>query len=405
MVGLLSHHDAESIGAALGAVRDGIARQPGGMPSRILVADTGSADGAAARTRALLADAADLIEVAPRAPVPLLERPYHGVPAKARAVQALLARARQLDARACVVIDAAVARVSPRSVGMLADPVLAHGVDVVSPYYDRHRYEGALTKGLVRPLVRALYGVRLHQPAAQELACSRRAIEWLLDDDIWDREGAQAGIDVWLATSVASGDFRLAEAPLGVRRLPVRGEEAPDLPTTLSQVVGALFADIEARVDVWQRRRGSSAVPLLGQPAAATPAPDVAVDPGQLIESYRLGYRELRDLWNWVLPPRTIVELGRLVSLPSAQFRLDDTVWAHVVYDFALGHRLRVMPRDHLLRSLVPLYLGWLASFVLQVQALDAAGVEERLDRLGAAFEAEKPYLIARWRWPERLRT
>ena len=76
-----------------------------------------------------------------------------------------------------------------------------------------------------------------------------------------------------------------------------------------------------------------------------------------------------------------------------------------LVYDFALGYRLRVLARDHLLQSLVPLYLGWLASFVLQVRDLDAGGVDQRVEDLALAFEAQKPYLISRWRWPERLRT
>lgn len=106
-----------------------------------------------------------------------------------------------------------------------------------------------------------------------------------------------------------------------------------------------------------------------------------------------------------MLPPRTIVDLKRLVDGPAAQFSLDDELWARVVYDFALGHRLRVLARDHLLRSLVPLYSGWLASFILQVRDLGAEAAEQRIERVAAAFEAQKPYLISRWRWPERLRT
>jgi hypothetical protein len=43
------------------------------------------------------------------------------------------------------------------------------------------------------------------------------------------------------------------------------------------------------------------------------------------------------------------------------------------------------------------------ASFVNEVASLDRAGVDERVERLAAAFEAEKPYLISRWRWPDRF--
>jgi hypothetical protein len=93
-------------------------------------------------------------------------------------------------------------------VDWLVRPVLDHGFDFVAPYYDRHPFEGALTKGMVYPLVRALYGVRLRQPAAAEFACSGALVDQFLAEGFWERDGAQVGIDLWLTTAAASGDFR-----------------------------------------------------------------------------------------------------------------------------------------------------------------------------------------------------
>ena len=69
-----------------------------------------------------------------------------------------------------------------------------------------------------------------------------------------------------------------------------------------------------------------------------------------------------------------------------------------MVYDFALGHRYGVVHREHLLRSLVPLYLGRMAAFVLATAPGDAVATQTSLDAVGAAFERQKPYLVARWR-------
>jgi len=63
------------------------------------------------------------------------------------------------------------------------------------------------------------------------------------------------------------------------------------------------------------------------------------------------------------------------------RFRFPDDLWARVVYDFALGHHWSVVYRDHLLRSLVPLYLGRTAAFVLATRRRDAAAVESAPDR------------------------
>ena len=80
-----------------------------------------------------------------------------------------------------------------------------------------------------------------------------------------------------------------------------------------------------------------------------------------------------------------------------------DELWARSVYDFALAHRLRTISRDHLLRAVTPLYLGWVASYALEMENASARAAEQRFERLGQAFEANKGYLVSRWRWPDRF--
>jgi hypothetical protein len=95
--------------------------------------------------------------------------------------------------------------------------------------------------------------------------------------------------------------------------------------------------------------------------------------------------------------------LAKLSRLPQDQFRMPDELWARIVYDFALGHRLRTISRDHLLRAMTPLYLGWVASYALQLGPHGTAEAGRLAGRLAAAFESAKPYLVSRWRWPDRF--
>ena len=127
------------------------------------------------------------------------------------------------------------------------------------------------------------------------------------------------------------------------------------------------------------------------------------VDVGRMLELFRLGTRDLLEVWSLVLPPAILFELRKLSSLPAEQFRMPDELWARAVYDFALGHRLRTINRDHLLRAMTPLYLGWLASYALEMQNAAAGAGEQRLERLCQAFETSRPYLVSRWRWPDRF--
>jgi hypothetical protein len=400
VVALTSYNDERTVANVARAVRDGLSRHFAGTTALIALADAGSTDATRETARASLNGAAILEIDYPRS-TGFLELPYHGYPGRAAAVRAVLVAAQKAGAKACAFVDAGLDTVQPEWVDALMTPVLRDGFDYVSPCYRRRVNEGAITKAIVYPLFRALYGARLRQPAAGELGCSGRLVTHYLEHDLWDIEGADAGIDTWLASAAVSGGFRTCEAPLGLRVAP---HKAPvDLATAIAQVVGAMFTDLEHRVEVWQRIRGSADVPR------ACTAPDTAVEAGSmniegLVESFRLGYRELREIWTWVLPPRTIVELRKLTETPVDRFRVDDRLWAGIVYDFAIGHNLRVMPVDHLMRSLAPLYIGWLASFLSQVGAAPAPQVEERLEQVCLAFEAEKRHLISRWRWPERMR-
>jgi hypothetical protein len=49
------------------------------------------------------------------------------------------------------------------------------------------------------------------------------------------------------------------------------------------------------------------------------------------------------------------------------------------------------------MQSLVPLYLGRTASFVLEVKESNALEVEQRIEELCSVFEAERPYLDHYW--------
>lgn len=401
VVALTSHNDVRTIGAVARALRDGLARCFASSAVRFVLADAGSSDGTRQVAREVVGPSA-LVEVEYERGTEFGELPYHGQPGRAAALRAILQTAQGLSAKACAIIDAGLHTVEPEWIERLIGPVLTGGFDYVSPYYVRHVNEGVITKAIVYPMFRALYGVRLRQPAAREFGCSGRLVTHYLQQDFWDVEQAPVGIDFWLAAAAVCGEFRTCEAVLGTHGSASRGTPA-DLSTTLAQVVGALFADLEHRVDVWQRVRGSAAIPIVGTvPAIGLETPPLNVD--GLMESFRLGYRELREIWTWVLPPRTVVELRRLTETMPDRFRFDDRLWASIVYDFALGYSLRVMPRDHLLRSLTPLYTGWLASFVLQMRSASLAQIEERVEQVCMGFESEKRYLISRWRWPERLR-
>jgi hypothetical protein len=300
-----------------------------------------------------------------------------------------------LEARACAVLGSMPQHVTAGSVKTLVQPVLDGAADLVLAAYARGRLDGLINTGIVVPLTLALYGRRLDGQLGLDFAMSRPMLAALARASASSRYGRT----IWpLSVAVASG-LKPVQARLGTFLAPI---EQTDVSAALVSVLGGLFDDMERHAAVWHRVRGSQAVPVSGNPP---PHPDEprALDVRPMIESFQVGVANLRDVWGLVLPPASLVELNRLARAPIDRFRLPDALWARLVFDFAVGHRLRVITREHLLRALTPAYLGWAASFALEVADLPAAAVRPRVQRLEAAFESEKPYLLARWRWPDRF--
>jgi hypothetical protein len=178
--------------------------------------------------------------------------------------------------------------------------------------------------------------------------------------------------------------------------------EGLELSAVLGQLAGSLFQDMDLYASHWQRIRGSQATAAWGN-AAEGAADGQAIDPQPMLDSFLLGSKSLDEVWRLVLPPNSLLELRKLTRLSPEQFRMPDELWACIVYDFALAYRLRSMSRVHLLGALTPLYLGWVASWVREVSNLSSEAAEQRLEQAARAWEEKKPYLVSRWRWPDRF--
>jgi len=402
VIGIPSYNNAETITHVVHAAEAGLQKHFHSYRGVIINSDGGSKDGTPERvTEASLHEHA-LIQVPyPVYPVHKLSTPYAGIPGKGSAFRTIFLMARKLGAKACAVVDSDLRSITPEWIELLVRPIIEREFDFVAPYYLRHKYDGTITNSIVYPMTRALYGKRIRQPIGGGFGFSGPLLEHYLKQDVWNTDVARFGVDIWLTTQAICGGFRVCQAFLGAK---IHDPKDPgsDLSTMLVQVLGSLFAEVDRNVALWQRVRASEEVPVFGFRFDVSTEP-VSVNVKRMLESFRLGHQTLQEIWGAVLPPATLLELKRLARKPDEEFRFSDEVWIRTVFDFALGHRLKVMPRDHLLRAITPLYLGWVGSFILEMQEAGPNEVEERLEKLCLGYEAQKPYLISRWRWPDRF--
>lgn len=402
VIGILSYNNAGTIGRAARDAQDSLADSFPQRRSVVVHADGGSKDGTREQALASALNKNDFVQIAYTIyPAQKISPEYMGAPGKANGVAAILDIASELNALACAIVDSTIGVPQHGSLPALVLPVMESGIDFVAPRYLRHKYDAPILNAIVYPLTRALYGRRIYQPIGGDYALSRNVMTWLAKQQRPDGDTTSSDADVWITTQVLCGGFRFGEALLGTRAL-THLEPTPDATTILTQALGSIFAEMNRSAATWQRIRGSQPVPSFG-PRFEPPADPAPVDAAPMMQSFRLGYQNLQDIYRLVLPPATLMELKRMCSYAPDAFRFDDMVWARVIYDFALAWRTRILDRDHLLGALTPLYLGWVASWVTSVRDASPEEAQERIEKLCMAYEVQKGYLISRWRWPDRF--
>ena len=396
VVGIPSYNNARTIGHVVRAVSAGLEMYFPDQRAVIVNSDGGSKDGTREAVLNAEVNGDELLLVShPVHPVQRISTPYDGVPGKGSAFRMIFQVVQQLQAKACVVVDSDLRSITPHWVELLGKPVLERGYDYIAPYYLRHKYDGTITNGIIYPLTRALFGKRIRQPIGGDFGFSAKLAALYLQKPVWDTDVARFGIDIWMTTTALAEGVRVGEAYLGAKLHDAKDPGA-DLTSMFRQVVGSIFSLMETYESTWRAIEGSEPVPRFGFRFDVGVEP-IAVNVERMVNAFVQGVRDLREIYQGFLMPATLQALQAATTKAGPGFNIEDALWVHVIYEYAAAWHRRKIDRDHLMQSLVPLYLGRTASFVLEVRESSALEVEERIEKLCLVFESEKKYLKERW--------
>lgn len=302
--------------------------------------------------------------------------------------------AHQYEVRAVLMLGPGADSLSPLALRGLADAVQNAATDLAMPHYALPPNTALINSAILYPVTRALFAARARYPLAVDLGLSMRMAERLAMAA--QRFNNQNDALVWPVNEAVTAGFSVEEIDVGPRAVPQPAEI--DINSILALVTGSLFGDIETKAAVWQRPRRP---PVVRRPNQENAAAGSTADVAHMVEAFRLAHANLQELWSLILPPHSLLLLKRFSVVEPAAFRIPESLWARIIYDFLVAYRLRTINRGHLMGALIPLYLAWVAGHI-NVTASGTAP-ERHIEAVAAAFEADKPYLVARWRWPDRF--
>jgi len=396
LIGIPSYNNARTIGHVVRAVMAGLAKYFPKTKAVLFNSDGESTDGTQEEVkRVQIEDFKTILISHPVHPIQKIVTPYHGIPGKGSAFRTIFEAAKSVNAKACAVVDSDLRSITPEWIELLIRPIYEEGFDYVAPLYARHKFDGTITNSIVYPLTRALYGKRIRQPIGGDFGFSGELAKQYLTKEVWETDVARFGIDIWMTTLAITEGYKVCQSYLGAKIHDAK-DPGSDLGPMFTQVVSSVYGLMGNYQHLWKEVKESQPVPSFGFHYEVGLEP-ISVNIERMIRNFKLGVKDLMEIWRKALLSETARWLESVSRLSDEAFSFSQDLWVRIIYDFAVAYHKGSIHRDHLLKSMIPLYLGKVASFVKENMDSSASEVEERIDSLCKVFEEMKPYLIERW--------
>jgi hypothetical protein len=396
LVALPTHNNASTIGPIVHKIQSGILR---GFPREravILNVDGGSRDATPSLiTAASIDDARPASDLYALRSLPSISTTYGSSPSNETALRTILAAAELLRPKACAVMSPESASIEPDWLSKLLRPIYREDFDLVTPTYNRHKFEGLLISNLVYPMTRALYGLRIREPYSLEFGFSGKLGSQFLGQNVWTNGADGAGVELRFTLAAITGSFRICQSFLGVRDHVER--RSADLVPALRQTVGTLFSGMATDFPFWSAVSGSQPVSTDGVEQEIL-LEALRVNRKRLRDMFSTGVAELESVFQTILSPETLMDLQRIAGLGEEEFRFSAELWVKTIYEFAASYQKAVISRDHIIQALAPLFRGRAFTFLVENRNTSADEVEKNIEDLCLEFERLKPYLLQLWK-------
>jgi glycosyltransferase involved in cell wall biosynthesis len=386
IVGIPSFKEVDTISNVAATASQGLLEYFPHKKSVIINADNDSPDGT--REAFLSTDT--------KAPKIYISTPK-GVKGKGRNVRNLFLAAVELKASAVVIVDADLTSFTPQWILRLGEP-LFRGFDYVSPIYERHKYDASITNHFARPLLQALYGVRIRQPIGGDFGFSGKAAMAFLSEKLWTDHVSHFGIDIWMTTLTCLRSLRACETFLGSCKSHRVKDPARELSIMFQDVIATMFDLMVPFEYLWKQAVETRPSQVFVYGLGVNEKPPVPfVDIDHLYTSFVEGFNAYRETWKKVLPEQDRSQVEELLNQAKDSFYYPSELWVRILYDYAVAYRYEVVPRQALLDSLVPFYYSRMLSYMNKTREMETGECEEYLDSIYRVYEKEKSHLIERW--------
>ncbi|RMG68118.1 MAG: glycosyltransferase [Calditrichaeota bacterium] len=379
IIGIPSYNEADNIAFVVQKCNEGLQQYFPQLNSVIINVDNNSPDD----TRAAFLNAPSQV------PKMYISTP-EGVKGKGNNFYNLFTEAVRLGARGIVVVDADLRSITGEWIRDLAQPILEHGFDFVTPLYSRNEYDGTITNTICYPIIYGLLGKEIRQPIGGEFACSAALVHHYLSQP-WHKTTRQYGIDIFMTLNALIGGFKVCQVGLGAK---IHKPSAPKLGPMFTQVVGTLFKTLLECRGAWQNVQSVEQLPLFGASTLAKPQ-SLSVDYKGMKSTAMYEFSINEEILKQCLTPRVYEKVAAMYHSGRIQIGVD--LWTRIVYDLLHAYDSTDANSD-LIEAMKSLYFGRVISFIRQTLDMNHEESEQQIQRQARHFFKMRSYLLRKYR-------
>jgi hypothetical protein len=202
--------------------------------------------------------------------------------------------------KAVALVDSDLRSITPDWMSVLLSPVLA-GTGLVTPFYNRRKYDGTITDFLCYPVTTCLYGKDIRQPIGGDFGLSIELVNVLLSSPMWSKpEIRRFGVDIFETHTALAKGFDVKQGFLGTKDHDQK-DPAKHLPDMFRQVIKSMFNCIKAYDNVWKPIKGISRVELVGKEKQVDFQNPVNIDLENMIFTYETEFAKYSSLYTVIL--------------------------------------------------------------------------------------------------------
>ncbi len=321
-----------------------------------------------------------------------------GIKGKGNNIRNLFKKALALDAKAIVIIDSDIRNISPLWIKKLLEPLL-NGFEYVTSLYMRHKYDDLLCSLFTYPLTRCLYGRRVKQPVGGEFGVSSEMVKEVLKSPLWNEDVSQFGIDLWMTTIAINMGMQICQVYLGAPKIHHARDYIMEINPLFRQTVSTVFSMMEPFSKSWSVAKWSKPTAIFGfdEGEILTP-PEIMVNREILYHKFKTGFSDNWDAYRATLSGENFQKLREIASLEMDFFEMPSSLWARIVFDFAIRFSQKTCDKPRALELLFKMYQGTVLSYANKTTSMNNLQAQDVVEDICLQLEQTKPYLVDRWK-------